>query len=220
MTPRARGESRDARFELAVVRRRRQERTEDLKTQTCPSHARARRVVVVGHGSPAPRRRTAGAPGKLRRREKHGQRHLLREPCRAARLHRGPQKARSVRAARRGDRSQPPAATEGSEIHLRAFSLWRSPRSSRTDERGANYQAAPGCTESAGSWRPSIPRRSAGSRGHHLAAERRTIGPATAVAIALTPLRGGRGCGSSALPGRYLLAPRTGERGTRRTSRA
>ncbi len=52
-----------------------------------------------------------------------------------------------------------PAATEGSECHLRAFSLWRSCQSSRTDERGANYPAAPGCTESAGSWRPSTHRR-------------------------------------------------------------
>ncbi len=48
----------ETRLELTVVGRRRQERTEDLTTQTCPSHARARRVVVVGHGSPA----AAGGP--------------------------------------------------------------------------------------------------------------------------------------------------------------
>ncbi len=51
--PRALGELRDARFELAVVGGGRQEGTEDLKTQTCPSHARAGRAVVVGHGSPS-----------------------------------------------------------------------------------------------------------------------------------------------------------------------
>ena len=54
MTPRASGEPVDARLELAVVGGRGQQRSQDLKAQTCPSHARARRGVVVGHGPPAP----------------------------------------------------------------------------------------------------------------------------------------------------------------------
>jgi hypothetical protein len=52
VSPRARGERLDARLELAVVGGGGQERTEDLKAQTCPSHPRARRGSVIGHGPP------------------------------------------------------------------------------------------------------------------------------------------------------------------------
>ena len=55
VSPRASGELVDARFELAVVGGRGQQRTEDLKAQTCPSHPRTRRVVVVGHSPPGRR---------------------------------------------------------------------------------------------------------------------------------------------------------------------
>ncbi len=42
----------DAPLELAIVGGCGQQRPKDLKAQTCPSHPRTRRVVVVGHGSP------------------------------------------------------------------------------------------------------------------------------------------------------------------------
>jgi len=52
VTPGTGGERLDARLELAVVGGGGHQGPEDLKAQACPSHARARRVVVVGHESP------------------------------------------------------------------------------------------------------------------------------------------------------------------------
>ena len=93
VSPRTCGERLDVRLELAVVGGGGHQRPEDLKAQTCPSHARVWRVVVVGHGAPALQPWTAAARRTLRRRGKHGQRHLLREHRERARLHRGPQPA-------------------------------------------------------------------------------------------------------------------------------
>ena len=54
MSPRRGGEHFDAGLELTVVGRSCEERTDDHKTQACPSHA-DRRVVVVGHAPPRAR---------------------------------------------------------------------------------------------------------------------------------------------------------------------
>ena len=98
------------RLELAVVGGRGEQRAEDLKAQTCPSHARARRVVVVGHGPPARRDvSVAASSGPYADAEKHGSApSSARSGGGPTRLHRGPSRKRDPsRAARRGDRREP-----------------------------------------------------------------------------------------------------------------
>ncbi len=113
----------EARLELAVVSGCGHQGAEDLKAQTCPSHARARRGVVVGHGSPAPRGKAAASTRDPTPAGKTGVTPSSARARSCARLHSCPQPSRSVGAACRGEGRQPGEELRdgGSEIAPEPF---------------------------------------------------------------------------------------------------
>ena len=108
VAPGARGELLDAAFELARVSGRSEQRADDLKAQTGPSHTRAGRVIGIGHANRARSdglRRYGDDP--TRARENKGSAIFCASAGARDRSCKAPQQTRSARRARRRERRQP-----------------------------------------------------------------------------------------------------------------